>query len=111
MGRLYTIDHKLLTETPEIRIGDKIYPVDDRQKTVEKVIKLTKQETDDELGLIRQVLELALGKKAAEEIDNANYPFAAQQEIMETVISAMTGEAPAKVEERFRKRQETEAEE
>ena len=34
MGKLYTIDHKLLTETPEIRIGDKVYEVEDRQKTV-----------------------------------------------------------------------------
>ena len=28
MGKLYTLDGKLLTETPEIRIGEKVYPVD-----------------------------------------------------------------------------------
>ena len=32
MGKLYTLDGKLLTETPEIRIGEKVYPVDSRQK-------------------------------------------------------------------------------
>lgn len=26
MGKLYTLDGKLLTETPEIRVGEKIYP-------------------------------------------------------------------------------------
>ena len=37
MGKLYTLDGKLLTETPEIRIGEKVYPVDSRQKTVKKM--------------------------------------------------------------------------
>ena len=37
MGKLYTVDHKLLTETPEVRIGDKVYAVDHRQKTVRKM--------------------------------------------------------------------------
>ena len=37
MSKLYTLDGKLLTETPEIRIGEKIYPVDNRQKTVAKL--------------------------------------------------------------------------
>ncbi len=36
MGKLYTIDGKLLTNTPEIRIGDKVYPVDSRTSTVKK---------------------------------------------------------------------------
>ncbi len=38
--KLYTIDNALLTECPEIRIGDKVYPLDDRQKTAEKVMNL-----------------------------------------------------------------------
>ena len=40
MGKLYTLDGKLLTETPEIRIGEKVYPVDSRQKTVKKILAL-----------------------------------------------------------------------
>lgn len=32
VGKLYTLDQKLLTNTPEIRIGEKIYPIDDRTK-------------------------------------------------------------------------------
>lgn len=32
MGKLYTLDGKLLTETPEIRIGEKVYPVDNRTR-------------------------------------------------------------------------------
>ena len=44
MGKLYTLDEKLLVGTPEIRVGDKVYPVDDRQKTVKKLMKLTEGE-------------------------------------------------------------------
>ena len=37
MAKLYTLDDKLLTEVPEIRVGDKVYPVDNRQKTVQAI--------------------------------------------------------------------------
>lgn len=43
MGKLYTLDQKLLTNTPEIRIGEKIYPIDDRTKTVMKVTNVELQ--------------------------------------------------------------------
>ena len=101
MGKLYTIDHKLLTETPEVRIGDKVYAVDDRQKTVEKVNRLVKNEELDEFQVIREVLEVTLGKKAAEEIDKANYRFEGQKALMETVIAAIMGEDPKEVAKRF----------
>ena len=40
MAKMYTLDSKLLTGTPEIRVGDKVYPVDDRQKTVKKILDI-----------------------------------------------------------------------
>ena len=64
MGKLYTLDQKLLTNTPEIRIGEKIYPIDDRTKTV---MKVTKMDTSDAEN-ISKILELALGKPAANEL-------------------------------------------
>lgn len=39
MAKIYTLDGKLLTERPEIRIGDKIYAVDDRTKHGEKAFR------------------------------------------------------------------------
>ena len=33
MAKMYTLDEKLLVGVPEIRIGEKIYKVDDREKT------------------------------------------------------------------------------
>ena len=36
MAKMYTLDDKLLASSPEIRIGDKVYPVDNRVKNSKK---------------------------------------------------------------------------
>ncbi|WP_085833500.1 hypothetical protein [Clostridium merdae] len=100
MGKLYTLDEKLLVGTPEIRIGDKVYPVDDRQKTVKKLMKMTNDKDSVEKNM-DDVLRLALGEKAAKEIDEKDLPFPAYQKLFELVMSAMTGEEPEEVAARF----------
>ena len=42
-----------------------------------------------------------MGKKAAEEIDKANYRFEGQKALMETVVAAIMGEDPKEVAKRF----------
>lgn len=86
MGKLYTLDDKLLIGSPEIRIGDKVYPVDDRIKTVKKMEGL-KDDTE--------ILKLAFGVKAAKEIDDMNLPYSAYAQLVRLVASAMTGEEVA----------------
>ena len=46
---VYELSEALLNTRPEIRIGDKLYRVDDRKKTVEQLSKLTEGE-DTEKG-------------------------------------------------------------
>lgn len=102
MAKLYTLDHKLLTETPEIRIGEKIYAVDNRQKTVKKIQTAAKEiQRDDPYEGIEKVLAIAMGKKAAQEIDELNMPYPAYQQMFELVMAAVTGEEPDTVAERF----------
>lgn len=103
MGKLYTLDQKLLTNTPEIRIGEKIYPIDDRTKTVVKVTKIDSRDPEN----ILKILELAFGKTAAKEINDMNLPFAAYLKLLEIVIAAMTGEEPEAVSARFQDAKET----
>ena len=91
--KMYTVDNKLLTECPEIRIGDKVYPIDDRQKTVEKMNKIAS--SADRENMMEMIREVAKG------LDDANYPFAASLRIFETVTAAMTGETPEQVSARF----------
>lgn len=102
MGKLYTLDQKLLTNTPEIRIGEKIYPIDDRTKTVVKVTKMDSSNPEN----VEKILELAFGKTAAKEIDDMNLPFAAYLKLLEIIIAAMTGEEPETVSARFQEAKE-----
>ena len=94
MGKLYTIDGKLLTNTPEIRIGDKVYPVDSRTSTVKKLMKIDQDDMD-------AILKLAFGDKAAKEIDEQDIPFAAYVQQVKVVVAAMTGEDEDVVDARF----------
>ena len=105
--KMYTIDGALLTETPEIRLGDKVYPVDDRQKTVEKIMGLEKSENDIS-SAIKETFSLAFGKSKAKEIDDMNLPYPAYQRLFETVIAAITGENPEEVSKRFQKPEKAE---
>lgn len=95
---VYEIPEQLLHSKPEIRIGDKIYKVDDRQKTVKKFSKLGQNDSDDGDN---EMIKLALGEKAAKEIDEMNLPFPAQTELIILIGAAMTGEEPDAVRSRF----------
>ena len=102
MGKLYTLDGKLLTETPEIRVGEKIYPVDKRKKTVTKILDAAAGATkNSSADVIDRCLELALGKAAAKELNEMDLPFPAYMQLFTLVISAATGENPQDVEQRF----------
>ena len=92
MGKMYTLDKKLLCGSPEIRIGEKVYPVDDRKNTVIKVTKLFNDSKGD-VEKVDEELELAFGERF-KEIDEMDLPFAAYQKLFELVIAAMTGEEP-----------------
>lgn len=108
MAKLYTLDHKLLTDTPEIRIGEKIYAVDNRQKTVKKIQEAAKDiRKDDPYAGIDKVLELSLGAKAANEIDEMNMPYPAYQKMFELVMAAVTGEDPETIAGRFQGEENT----
>lgn len=94
MGRIYTLDGKLLTGSPEVRIKDKLYIVDDRTSTVKKMMQLN---TNDE----QAILELAYGKKAYAEIEALDLPFQAYLEVVKLTVAAMTGEDPEEINARF----------
>lgn len=94
MGKLYTLDGKLLTETPEIRIGEKVYSVDNRTSTVKKLMKIDQDDTN-------AILKLAFGDKAAKEIADQDIPFVAYLQLVKVVIAAMTGEDEDEIDARF----------
>lgn len=102
MAKLYTLDDKLLTETPEIRVGDRVYPVDDRQKTVLAIQRALDDAGADPAAQLAAVLRLALGERAERELSEQNLPYPAMQALLVLVLAAVTGEEAAAVERRFR---------
>jgi glyoxylate utilization-related uncharacterized protein len=101
MAKMYTLDKKLLVGVPEIRVGDIVITVDDREKTVKKAIKLFDEmgENTRDFDKIEEVLKLVLSKEDYKKIDGMDMPFVAYQELLSLVMSAMTG---AEQEEQFR---------
>lgn len=97
MAKMYTFDHKLLCDLPEIRIGDKVYPIDNRRSTVKKIMKVFNNQSDDNLDNADEALKLAFGKNY-DEIAAMDMPFPAYQELVEIVMSAIAGEEPKKSE-------------
>ncbi|WP_294496961.1 hypothetical protein [uncultured Gemmiger sp.] len=102
MAKLYTLDDKLLTEVPEIRVGDKVYPVDNRQKTVMEIQRAMEDPAADPAGQMARALKLALGEAAQRELDARNLPYPAVQALFTLVLAAVTGEEAETVQRRFR---------
>lgn len=77
--------------------------MDNRQKTVAKLQEtIANQENPNDLMAgVANVLALALGEKAAQEVENMNMPYPAYQQLFELVIAAVTGEDPEEVGARF----------
>lgn len=100
MGKMYTLEGKLLCELPEIRVDQNVYPVDNRKGTVDRMNEIMNGEKADG-SATDEVLKLALGEEGFARLDPAQLPFPAYQRLFELVVAAMTGESPAAVAGRF----------
>ncbi len=103
MAKLYTLDDKLLTEVPEVRVGDKVYPVDNRQKTVMAIQRAMEQTDAEPAAQMSAALRLALGEQAERELAARDLPYPAVQALFALVLAAVTGEEAEAVQRRFRR--------
>ena len=71
---------------PQLKIGDKLYTVDDRQKTWEKIQEVQDDKELNEKERTSKIYELALGKEASKEIEDLDLPVC--------IIGAISGEEP-----------------
>lgn len=99
------IDTKILTgdNHPQLKVLDKLYTVDDRKSTFDKIQELQNDKTLSEKERDFKVFELALGKKEAKEIEALD--LSVQQYIYFTycVMGAITGEDPDQLYEEAKK--------
>ena len=86
--KLYTLDGALLTETPEIRISDKIYKIDNRKSAVMRAAE--EAQLDPEHG-DEVLIRIHLGEKAAEEIKTMDLPMPAIKALLITLRAAIEG--------------------
>ncbi len=90
--RIIDTENKILTgdNHPQLKIGDKLYTVDDRKSTWDKIQAL--QDDDSVQDKDTAVLNLALGKKATKEILGLDLSLEGYTNLTFFVMSAITGE-------------------
>lgn len=83
---------------PQLKIGDKLYTVDDRQSTWDKIQdvqanqELTEKEKND------KIYKLALGEDASKEIRKMDLPVEKNVYLSYCVMGAITGEDPKELQ-------------
>lgn len=96
------ITQELLTgdNCPQLQILNKVYVVDDRQKTFDKIQAIQSNEELEEKEKTRQIYELALGKEATEEILNLDLSVEKTVYLSYCIMAAITGEDPDELMQR-----------
>lgn len=99
------IDTKILTgdNHPQLKVQDKLYTVDDRKSTFDKIqaVQENRELSTGEKDL--QIFELALGKKEAKEIMALDLSFQDYVYFTYCIMGAITGEDPDKLMEESKK--------
>lgn len=98
MKRILNIEDKILTEKPEIHIGDKVYVVDDRKRTVDEMMKVVDKENGE-----KKAIELTLGAGAAKEIEAMDLSMTGYNNLIIAIMAAVMDLSFEEAEERFRK--------
>ena len=93
------IDTKILTgdNHPQLKVLDKLYTVDDRKSTFDKIQAVQNEKGITESERDKKVFELALGKKEAKEILDLDLTVKDYIYFTYCIMGAITGEDPDKL--------------
>lgn len=83
---------------PQLKIGDKLYTVDNRQSTWDKI---QKTQANEELSIEEkndEIFELALGAEASKEIKEMDLPVENYNYLTFCVMGAIIGEDPKELQ-------------
>ena len=83
---------------PQLKIGDKLYTVDDRQSTFEKIQDMQGNTELSAKEKERKIYELALGKEQTQEIYELDLPVEQYRYFSFCVMGAITGEDPKELQ-------------
>lgn len=83
---------------PQLKIGDKLYTVDNRQSTWDKIQEVQSNAEFSNEEKTDKVYELALGTDAAKEIKEIDLPVENNVFLSYCVMGAITGEDPKELQ-------------
>ena len=79
---------------PQLKIADKLYTVDNRQSTWDKIQDITNDQELDNNTKNNKIFELALGTEEAKEIKDMDLPVENYTYLTFCVMGAISGEDP-----------------
>lgn len=91
--RIIDTENKILTgdNHPQLKIGDKLYLVDDRKKTLDKINEVQSDVTLSQNEKERKTFMLALGEENAREILDMDLSVEGYINLTYYIMSAITG--------------------
>lgn len=101
--RIIDAEGKVLTGDgfPQLKIGDKLYLVDDRKKTFDKINEVQSDVTISQNEKERKMFELALGEENAKELlENDNLKVTEYTNLTYLIMAAITGSTFEEIKER-----------
>lgn len=103
--RIIDTENKILTRDnhPQLKIGDKIYLVDDRKSTFDKVSKLQLDDKLEQSEREQKIFELAFGEENAKEILSNDLTVEGYINLTYYVMAAMTGKTYEEIKEQSEK--------
>ena len=98
---VYTIDNEKLIKRPEIRVGDRVYEIDNRLSAFERINERIKAADGSEIEII---LGEALGGEYFEEIRGMDLPYGVMQDIVVIILAAIQDLTVEEARARFRQK-------
>ena len=100
MAKIIDISSKITNELPVVKITDEIMvTVNNRRSTILNVQAMSKElerktadDEYDEMAFMNKVLEMVVGEKKVQEINDLDLPFPEYKEVYETIFNAATGD-------------------
>ena len=83
---------------PQLKIADKLYTVDNRQSTWDKIQDITNNQELDNNTKNNKIFELALGTEEAKEIKGMDLPVENYTYLTFCVMGAISGEDPKELQ-------------
>jgi len=97
---LYEVDKVLLDVKPEVRVGDKVFLVDDRMSTFAKMNRALAEATT-ELSEFDIVIAHGITDEGLAEIKQMDLSFAVMNRVALLVMAAMQGVSEEEAQRRF----------